>query len=375
MASPLKSKYRKIYEEIHGAIVSGGYAIGERIPTEAELGMRYGASRLTVGRALRDLEHHGYVVRRRGAGTFVSKRNPGRANLVGLIVPRPTEGIFSSICDEIVARSKTKGYGMLLTGSLTGTREVVASRAKEFCDELISRQVAGVFFGPLELSPEHASINRQIAKRLREAGIAVVLLDCDLYDYPRRSDFDLIGVNNRASSYVATEHLLRLGCRRIHYLAHRWPGSTVTARIAGYRDAMIAHGIDPDPQWVHHWDLEDRDFVRDLMRSCQAEAFVCVNDWAASALMHSLAVLGVRVPEDVRIVGFDDMEQNRHLPVGLTTMRQPCRQLGIEATQLMFDRLASPDRPPREITLTCDLIVRESCGAALSAAPTAAAPE
>jgi GntR family transcriptional regulator of arabinose operon len=368
-----KAKYQRIYEHLQDAIVAGKYAVGQRLPTEAELGARHGASRLTVARALRELEHSGYLMRRRGVGSFVSKPRGTRSNLFGIIMPRPSEGIFSRVCEEILLRSKAKGYGLLLAGSLAGSQDLVSARAAEFCEELILRKVAGVFFGPLEVPPERVSLNRQIADRLIQAGIAVVLLDCDLYEYPRRSEFDLVGVNNRASSYAATEHLLGLGCRRVHYLAHRWPGSTVTARIAGYRDAMLAYGISPDSRWIHHWDFEDRAFVRELMQPPRAEAFVCVNDWGATAFMHSLAVLGVRVPEDVRIVGFDDEERNRHLPVGLTTMRQPAKQLGIEAVEIMLDRLADPDRPAREITLSCDLVVRESCGAALSRTSSAAA--
>ncbi len=372
MAANEPPKFKRIYDDLHAAIVKGEYAVGQRVPTEAQISARYGASRPTVARALRELEQRGYLVRRRGVGSFVKERPPATERLFAMIVPRPGEGIFAAMTSAIVREAEAQGYGLLLAGSLMAGRGVALPAEEAFCEQITARKVAGVFFGPLDVQPEQWWANTEIAERIERAGIPIVLLDRDIVDYPARSRFDLIGVNNRRESRLITEHLLNQGCRRIEYVVHDWIASTSSARIEGFKDAMAARAIAVEPAHIHRWDMNDRSFAQNLLRNPLPDAFVCVNDLIAAALMHNLAVLGVRVPEDVRLVGFDDIEIAGRLPTPLTTMRQPARDLGTLAVRAMLDRLANPDLPARETTLACRLIVRESCGAQRCAAMSAA---
>ena len=100
------------------------------------------------------------------------------------------------------------------------------------------------------------------------------------------------------------------------------------------------------------------------METLEPEAIVAANDRTAGHLMHGLIRLGYRVPEDVRIVGIDDVEYANFLPVPLTTVQQPCRQIGVAA---MLERVTNPDMPVRDILLDCRLIIRDSCGAKMLA--------
>ncbi len=93
------------------------------------------------------------------------------------------------------------------------------------------------------------------------------------------------------------------------------------------------------------------------------EAIVCANDRTAGQVMHSLIELNYQVPRDVRIVGIDDVQYANLLPVPLTTVHQPCREIGVAAVAGMLERIASPDMPTRDILLDCRLVVRSSCGA------------
>jgi DNA-binding LacI/PurR family transcriptional regulator len=79
--------------------------------------------------------------------------------------------------------------------------------------------------------------------------------------------------------------------------------------------------------------------------------------------MHTLLSIGQKIPEDIRIVGFDDVKYARLLPVPLTTQHQPCRDIGRVALAIMLERIANPDLPVRDVLLGCELIVRQSCGA------------
>lgn len=359
------AKYRQIYQELHGAILGGSYDVGQRIPTESQLALDYNTSRPTVAKALRELEQAGYLCRRRGVGTFVTHRRRSATKLLGMILPRPQEGIFMPMADGIVRAAEKNGYGVLMSGSLMRGREVSIPQEEAFCEQLLSRNVAGVFFGPLDVVPEQEQINVQIAERLDKAGVPLILLDRDICDYPARSKFDLVGINNRRESMLITTHLLELGCRRIEFIRDEWVLSTGSARVQGFRDAMACYGINAGADSVHRWEPGDQDFIRELIKKPLPDAFVCVNDRLAHGLMHGLAVLGVRVPEDVRVVGFDDIERSAHLPSPLTTMRQPAEDLGIVATKMLLERLDNPELATREMMLSCELVVRASCGSKL----------
>ena len=86
--------------------------------------------------------------------------------------------------------------------------------------------------------------------------------------------------------------------------------------------------------------------------------------------MHALRALGRRVPDEIRLVGIDDVDYAGLLPVPLTTLRQPCREIGVSAMRAMVDRVGQPDLPPREILLHGTLVVRESCGSSITASIT-----
>ena len=163
---------------------------------------------------------------------------------------------------------------------------------------------------------------------------------------------------------MITEHLLVLGCRRIAFVAQPNAAATVDAREAGYREALYAWEAPIDRQLVQRIDPEDPGAVQSLMESTHPEAIVCANDRTAGRLMHALLQLDYKVPGDVRLVGIDDVRFANLLPVPLTTLRQPTRQIGEAALAAMLERVARTGIPARDILLQCDLIVRKSCGAA-----------
>jgi hypothetical protein len=106
--------------------------------------------------------------------------------------------------------------------------------------------------------------------------------------------------------------------------------------------------------------------VRALLDARSPDAVVCANDRTAALLMRTVMRLGCHVPGDLRIVGIDDAEMASVLPVPLTTLRQPSRQIGDAALAAMLERVARKELPTRDILLHCDLVVRESCGARLA---------
>jgi DNA-binding LacI/PurR family transcriptional regulator len=323
-----------------------------------------------VARALRDLETQGLIERRAGSGTYVrsSSQANSRTRVLGLLVPglAATE-IFQIICGEIASLARVQDYGLLWGGSTNPREDMDASltHAEELCRQFIERKLSGVFFAPAELEPGQGEANRRLAESLREAGIPVVLIDRDLLDFPSRSDFDLVGLDNMTSGYMVAEHLIKLGCKRLLFIARPLSAPTVDARIAGVREAMARNRIEPDPGWIRHGDPGDLKFVRSLTAGKQADAFICANDFTAAVLLRSMQSLNLRAPQDFRVVGFDDVKYATLVSPPLTTIHQPCRDIAVIAFRTMLERLAEPSLPARSIYLTPHLVVRESCGAYL----------
>ena len=221
-----------------------------------------------------------------------------------------------------------------------------------------------MFFAPLEGAPDKDAVNTRIAAALDEARIPVVLLDRTVLPYPRRGQHDLVGIDNRRAGYLITDHLLRRGCRRLAFLALPNAAATVDAREAGYREALHAAGVAIDPSLRQRLDPGQSADVQAWIEAARPDGIVCANDRTAARVMQTLLRLSIRIPQDVRLVGIDDVEYASLLPVPLTTLRQPTRQLGHAALAAMLDRVANSDLPTRDILLHCELVVRESCGIA-----------
>jgi len=375
-----KPKHNEISSHLQTEIAAGRYGEGARLPSEVQLVKQFSVSRPTVARALRDLEAQGLIERRAGSGTYVRsniQRNT-TSRILGLLVPglASTE-IFQIICGEIASLARVNEYGLLWGGSTNPRVDTDASlkHAEELCKQFIEREISGVFFAPAELQPGQEQANSKLAESLREAGIPVVLIDRDLLDFPRRSDFDLVGIDNMAGGYMLAEHLIKLGCRKIFFVVRPLSAATVDARIAGIREALVRNRIEPDPGWIRTGDPADLKFVRSLVAGRQADAFICANDDTAAVLLRAMESQGVRAPHDIRVVGFDDVKYATLVSVPLTTIHQPCRDIAIIAFRTMMERLAEPSLPTRSITLTPRLVVRESCGAYLPRPKTAEIPK
>ncbi len=356
-------KYREIFEKIQGDISSGRYRAGNRLPSEAELVRRFGVSRMTVFRAMRELQTLGIVTRRVGSGTYVSAAvNPGSC-VFGLLIPElgQTE-IFEAICKGMMEAPEAAHHSLLWGNSVSKDSEKEEA-AEQLCQQYISRKVAGVFFAPVEFSAHRNQSNHRIVAALDRARIPVVLLDRCLEPYPKRSKYDLVGIDNRRTAYLATEHLIRAGAKRIAFFARPNSAPTVDARISGYREALLTLSQQRERDMVRLGDPSDLAFVKSILKKDRPDAVLCANDLTAGGLMQTLIALGQNIPHDLRIVGIDDVKYARLLPVPLTTQHQPCRDIGRVALAVMLDRIANPDLPPRDVLLGCQLMVRQSCGA------------
>src|SRR6185312_13869938 len=334
---------------------------------------QFQTSRPTVARALRDLQQSGLIERRAGSGTYVSHREATThgskketaCQLFGVLIPNLGQtAIFEPICGEIARRVQALGHALVWadcgdTPTSAGPGPAASDdrlqRAEQACRGFIERGTAGVFFAPIEFVDE-AETNAHILNQLTQAGIPVVLLDRDAAPFPERSRFDIVGIDNVRGAVVLTQHLIATGRKRICFLARKHSAPTVDLRKSGFREALWRAERTIDTADIGEGDPLDVDFVRRFIRARHPDAIVCANDMTAAALLQTLAELKVSVPNDVAIVGFDDVKYSQLLGPPLTTIRQPCKALGQAALQVMFDRIRQPDLPARTVLLETTLI-------------------
>jgi len=359
-------KHRQVFDSLLGAIRSSAYKTGDRLPSEAELGKTFHASRITIAKAVNELQRLGLVSRRAGAGTYVLPQKQTAGYVFGLLIPDlgRTE-IFEPICHGMM-RSPLSSAHSLLWGHAMGPAEQQEEEAEQLCSHYIAQKVSGVFFAPLEFTAEKDTFNRKIASALDRAGIPIVLLDRCIATYPDRSGYDLVGIDNRSTGFRVTLHLLRLGSKRIAFVAKPLSAPSVEARIAGYREALYSSGISLRENLVCFGDPEDRSFIQSLLRQHKPDAIVCANDLTAAKVMQGVLEAGVRIPEDIRMVGIDDVKYASMLPVPLTTHHQNCGDIGSIAMSTMLERIEHPNLPTRDILLQTSLVIRKSCGACLA---------
>lgn len=353
-------KYKQIYNQLRLALANHEYSAGDKLPSEYELVEQFSASRPTVSRALAQLETDGLVERRAGSGTFVRIQNRQEGFVFGLLIP----GLGNTEIFEPISRgisiARVGGHHDLLWGTTVSPGASEEDQAEQLCDYYLQRRVSGVFFAPMELTGRKDEINQRITRAMDDAHIPVVLLDRDICAYPKRSRYDLIGIDNRRAGYEITTHVIQCGAKRIVFLARPNSAPTVVKRALGCHEAI---GINENASvvgWTEFGDPSDVPFVSDVISRHNPDAFVCANDYTAARLMTSLNALGIRVPTEVKVTGMDDNRYASVLQTPLTTIHQPCLELGAAALAAMLDRISRPNMPVRDCLVNFRLVVRRS---------------
>ena len=350
-------KYSVIVDLLRKEILDGKYAAPGKFPSERELVARFGVSRPPVQRALKELKAQGYLTQRQGLGTFVTKfaRNLGGA--IGLIVPGFGHGeIFTPICRELSRLAQQAGLTLCFGSCDAEDPKERARLAKELARKYAQEHVSGVIFQPIEFVKNMESLNREVTAVFDAENIPVVLIDWDVVPSPGRSEYDLVGINNFESGRRVAAHLLEIGAKRIRFLTWNNCANSVRNRISGARSVVPGRGeveLTLNPK-------DERSVRRVFSGRSAPDAVICGNDAMAAHLAIALREFGRRIPEDVKIVGFDDVQYATIVEPQLTTIHQPCADIARTAFKLLLERIATPNLPPRECFLNAPLMVRGS---------------
>jgi LacI family transcriptional regulator len=219
---------------------------------------------------------------------------------------------------------------------------------------LHQRRVDGVILAP-SADPERRALTY----------LGNARLPCVLVDRTPDPTFDQVGVNNREAMQALVEHVVGLGHRRIGYVGGHPGLQTTLERIGGYRDSLERLGLTFDERYLVSGSaltISATNATHALLSLEQPpSAIVAGNNMATVGAMRAIRARGLRVPQDISIVGFDDFEWADCFEPRLTLVAQPCEEIGRRAAILLMERIAAPDGLRRSLRLDARLIVRDSC--------------
>ncbi len=364
-----KNAYKTIYEELLKQIRRGDYRTGELLPTDNQFASKFGVSRPTVARAVSMLVKEGFIGRKAGYGTFITRVPRSFQRNVGLLIPGLGETeIFEPICSKIAECFDCADIKFHWTAS-SGARADKKETALRLCQSCIEQKLDGVFFTPLEHVDDAESFNQLILKRLNDAQIQTVLLDRDVLPWPQQTPHDLVGIDNIQAGFVVARHLIENGCRSFLFVTEAIPATTVKLRIMGCREALLQSELPADSFQTLETAMDNPGAVANLILEKGPDALICANDATAASLMRSLIDKGASIPDQLKVAAFDDVRYASLLSVPLTTYRQPCDDIGTTAAAAMLERLTTPSRSPRRISLKGRLVARQSSAASPAAQP------
>ncbi|UFU07196.1 LacI family DNA-binding transcriptional regulator [Ruania halotolerans] len=327
--------------------------------TMRQVAQHAGVSLKTVSNVVNQYEHVSASMRSRvlaaidelGYQMNVTARNlsTGRTGMLALAVPELQLPYFAELADAVMDAADELGYTVLIeptAGMRTGELDVLRSPRRSMSDGLIYSPTA-----------------------LRDADAAALAVDFPMVLLGERaltSDVDHIVMANEAGGRMLTEHLLAQGCRRIAIIgAHDAEVGAGSLRLRGVRAALTAAGLDPDDvvsSGSQRWSRETgRGAVAELLtRGAQFDGLLALNDAMALGAMRALWEAGVEVPGQVRVAGFDDIEESRYARPSLTTVNPGREEIARTAVRLLVDRIEGRATGVSEHQVPATLVVRES---------------
>jgi DNA-binding LacI/PurR family transcriptional regulator len=275
----------------------------------------------------------------------------GHSKLLGLIIPDIQNQFYSNIVRGIEDVAYGRDYAVILCNS-----DENPSKEKFYLDVLQSESVDGVILPPIHQYSK-------VVEGLVEAGIPVVCVDRKLV----REAVDTVVINNKKGGFLAVNHLIELGHKRIAILSSSSQFSSFEERQQGYEKALSLNGIQVDPELIREGDPRSSDNARELTMELLAlssppTAIFATNNLMTLGTLEAVNEAGLKIPEDISVVGFDDMPWAKAITPPLTVIKQPGYEMGRRSAELMFQRIEDPRREPVQVIMEPSIILRSSTG-------------
>ena len=368
--------YQRIENDLRGRIRGGVWRTGTMLPSRKDLAKEYSVDLGTVQRAVAGLLADGTLRADGGRGTFVtdaggSPRAPA-ARMVALILDQsfhPTDPGAQATPRAFgqALRAEDAEYRLLTFDTHGETPAEIVERERHALTAVENEEMAGVLLWHSGGPHTQTQISHLMAR-----GLPLIFMD----RYPDGLECDFVGVDNEYSAREATNYLLSLGHRRIAFLAPSERVTTIEQRLAGYERALGAAGIPVPADLIcrlpYTLSLTPDSLRQQLQVTVAAltalpdppTAVFAVNDFLAHHFVAAAEEFGLSVPQNVSVMGFDDIERYSPRTPFLTTMQQPFEAIGERAADLLLSRLQTPEASRRvfqHVLLPTRLVVRRSC--------------
>ncbi len=273
----------------------------------------------------------------------------GKTQIIGLLVPGLDNGYITEIVSGIDQELVDSGYDMMLY-----TTHRFRGRESLYVKTIAN----GLADGLILIVPQDS---RSYLEGLPTRDFPYVLVD----QIDNTFNSTTVDATNWQGAYDATSYLIELGHRRIGFITGLPQLNSARERLDGYRAALRHHGIETDDDLIIEGDYMTKGGYagakRLLSLPTPPTAIFASNDLSAFGVLDAIYAAGLRIPEDISVVGFDDIPLASLAHPKLTTVRQPLVQIGRVAVRLLLERLANPDIEARRVTLATELVVRDSC--------------
>ncbi|GMO64131.1 MAG: hypothetical protein Ta2A_11650 [Treponemataceae bacterium] len=259
---------------------------------------------------------------------------------------------FYDVLSKTLARyAAALGYSLVWGGYVSPQSNTLKDDILQICERYISQNIQGVFFAPFGFHPHADQINREIVNTFTAASVPIVLLDANVRPHPAPTDFDLVSLDNFHAGYVMTEYLLQQGIRRLFFFAPPNSHHSIRFRYMGFREALLDHGITPTDDVLIALARDDTEGVRRVIAERTPDGILCSNDITAINVMRSLEAIGIAVPNDIALAGFDNLSRAMLFPHAITSIEQPVDKISRTALTLMIERLQNPQKSPCRIDI------------------------
>ncbi|MEM7031092.1 MAG: GntR family transcriptional regulator [Chloroflexota bacterium] len=360
---------KQLVNQLRHLILSGQWFAGDRIPSEPELQRQLQISRGTIRQALRDAEAEGLIVRIAGKGTFVSQCPSEKElnHLIGYITCSLSNEFQSQLLNGAESTARKRGYRLIFCNSNQSVHE-----EERLLSQMLDDKVRGLLIWPTLAGQTF----ERLADFINNSAMPLTILDRTA----KKLQCDYVTSDNYQGGFAATSHLIDEGHHHIAFLSS--PILTclpVSERYRGYRDALAQHQLTELEPWLIGDPGRDLRFsyvlktCRDgtspeidqiatkLKQSRQPTAIFAINDLLALKALKACEKLGLQVPEDVAIIGFDNQtEITTGFGVPLSTVAQDTYQIGKRAAELLIARIEGYNGPPQGENIPVHTIIRQS---------------
>lgn len=370
-----QTKYNMVKDQITNWIASGKVKPGEKIYSENELVKMFGVSRHTVRQAVGELVHEGLLYREQGAGTFCSstanltstpvqgerqfKPLASNGKNIGVITTYISDYIFPSIIKGIESYLTNQGYSLTFACTDNDTE-----KEKQCLQTMLDRNIDGLIVEPTKSSNFNPNLHYYL--QLEQNNVPYLMIN---QFYSQLMPPHII-MDDEHGGFIATEHLIELGHEKIIGLFKTDDRQGVN-RMQGFIRAFREHGLPFFPDMVLTYTTEEKDgslierLEKYFSSISKPSAIVCYNDEMALQVLNMLRKLGLSVPEDVSIIGYDDSFLAEASDVKLTSVSHPKMDMGTEAAKWIVSAVENPSTNSYSKVYEPELIIRNSTASRL----------